>query len=177
MSRIAKKPILIPKNVKINIFKNIININGKNGTLKYIIHKNVIIKKEKNFILFYSYINNKYSWSLAGTTRSIINSMIIGVNIGFKKKLKLVGVGYKVDIKKNILILSLGFSHFKKYILPNGVNAICLNKNEILLNSTDKQLIGRVAAEIRLFHVPDPYKGKGIRYENEIIKLKETKKK
>ncbi|WMC19577.1 MAG: 50S ribosomal protein L6 [Enterobacteriaceae bacterium PC38] len=177
MSRIAKKPILIPKDVKVNIFKNIININGKNGILKYIIHKNVVIKKEKKFIFFSTCINNKYSWSLAGTTRSIINSMIIGVTIGFKKKLKLVGVGYKINIKKNILILSLGFSHTKNYILPNGITAICLNKNEILLNSINKQLIGQVAADIRLFHIPDPYKGKGIRYENEIIKLKETKKK
>ncbi|WMC18777.1 MAG: 50S ribosomal protein L6 [Enterobacteriaceae bacterium PSpicST2] len=177
MSRIAKKPILIPKDVKINIFNKIINIIGKNGNLNYIIHKNVTINIEKNLIFFSVIKNNKYSWSQAGTTRAIINSLIIGVTIGFFKKLKLFGVGYKANIKNNNLTLSLGFSHLINYKLPNGVFINCLNKNEILLNSSNKQLIGQVAAEIRLFHTPDPYKGKGIRYDNEIIKLKETKKK
>ncbi|WP_459563362.1 50S ribosomal protein L6 [Candidatus Psyllophila symbiotica] len=177
MSRIAKKSILIPKNVKINIINKIIKISGKNGKLKHIVNKNVIINKEKNIIFFSTVKNNKYSWSQAGTARSIINSMIIGVTIGFFKKLKLFGVGYKVNIKNNNLVLSLGFSHLINYIIPNGVFVNCSSKNEILLNSPNKQLIGQVAADIRLFHVPDPYKGKGIRYDNEIIKLKETKKK
>ncbi|XZR52702.1 MAG: 50S ribosomal protein L6 [Enterobacteriaceae bacterium] len=177
MSRIAKKPILIPKNVKINIFNKIINIVGKNGKLKYIINKNVIINIKNNLILFSTNNNNKYSWSQAGTSRSIINSMIIGVTVGFSKKLKLFGVGYKVVIKKKNLVLSLGFSHLINYILPDSVYADCSNKNEILLTCSNKQLIGKVAADIRLLHIPDPYKGKGIRYDNEIIKLKETKKK
>ncbi|BFI91118.1 50S ribosomal protein L6 [Enterobacterales bacterium endosymbiont of Anomoneura mori] len=177
MSRIAKKSIFIPNEVKIFIEKKNIKIIGKNDELKYNINENVIVKKKNNFIFFSVFKNNKYSWSQAGTTRSIINSMIIGVTKNFTKKLKLIGIGYKVVLKNNILIFSLGFSHLINYILPKGIKVECKNENEIILNSANKQLLGQIAAKIRLFHIPDSYKGKGIRYYNEIIKLKETKKK
>ncbi|QJC31697.1 50S ribosomal protein L6 [Enterobacteriaceae endosymbiont of Donacia tomentosa] len=177
MSRIAKKPIFIPNNIELIINKQNIIIKGKNGILKNNFNKKVKVILEKNKLLFIPKLNYKKGWAHAGTTRAIINSMIIGVTIGFTKKLLLFGVGYKVSIKENIINLLLGFSHPIFYKLPLGIKGTCTNSNEIILNGFDKQLLGQVAANIRSYRPPEAYKGKGIRYSDEKIRTKEIKKK
>ncbi|QJC36963.1 50S ribosomal protein L6 [Enterobacteriaceae endosymbiont of Donacia vulgaris] len=177
MSRIAKKFIVIPNNIKITIKEQKINIEGNNGILKNTVNKQVKIILKKDKLLFEPKKKSKEGWIQAGTTSSIIKSMIIGVTIGYTKKLILFGVGYKSSIKNNILNLILGFSHPINFILPKNIIGKCLNQNEIILTSANKQLLGQVAANIRSYRPPEPYKGKGIRYSNEIIKIKETKKK
>ncbi|QJC29564.1 50S ribosomal protein L6 [Enterobacteriaceae endosymbiont of Plateumaris pusilla] len=177
MSRIAKNPIYIPDNVKIIINKQQIIVQGENGILKKKINSLIKIEIHNKKLLFIPKINNNDSWSYAGTSRSILNSMIIGVTQGFSKKLILSGIGYKVSINKNILDLMLGYSHSIYYTLPKGIIANCINQNEIILKSSDKQLLGQVAADIRSYRIPEPYKGKGIRYSYEQVKIKEIKKK
>ncbi|QJC34151.1 50S ribosomal protein L6 [Enterobacteriaceae endosymbiont of Donacia cinerea] len=177
MSRIAKKFIIIPNNIKITISKQKINIKGNNGILENTFNKKVKIIFEKNKLLFKPKKKCRENWAQAGTASSLMRSMIIGVTIGFTKKLILFGVGYKFSIKNNILNLILGFSHPINFNLPKDITGKCLNPNEIILTSTNKQLLGQVAAKIRSYRPPEPYKGKGIRYSNEIIKIKETKKK
>ncbi|QJC38599.1 50S ribosomal protein L6 [Enterobacteriaceae endosymbiont of Donacia fulgens] len=177
MSRIAKKFIFIPNDIKITINGQNIIIKGNNGILENTFHKTIKIILNKNKLLFEPKIKCKNGWAQAGTASSLMNSMIIGVTIGFSKKLILFGVGYKFSIKNNIINLILGFSHPINFNLPKGIIGKCLNQNEILLTGANKQLLGQVAANIRAYRPPEPYKGKGIRYNNEIIKIKETKKK
>lgn len=179
MSRIAKSNINIPENVFVKLSKQHLTVEGKHGKIKKKINSNIKIKQENNILSFFldrNYISKK-NWAQAGTTRSLINNMIIGVNKLFSKKLKLVGVGYKVRIDKNIVFLSIGYSHIINYKLPHEVYGECLSNNEILLSGIDKQLVFQVAAKIRSYRIPEVYKGKGIRYDNEFIKIKETKKK
>lgn len=179
MSRVAKTNIKIPDNVSVKINDNTILIKGKKGSLKKIIHPDVKIKYENNtlsFSLNKIQISNN-GWAQAGTTRSLINSMIEGVSIGFEKKLQLVGVGYKVNINNNKIILFVGFSHTINYLLPENITAECPSQNEIIIKGIDKQIVKQIAAIIRSYKRPDPYKGKGIRYENEFIRIKESKKK
>lgn len=179
MSRVAKTNIKIPHEVSVKINNNKILIEGKKGYLEKNIHSDVKIVHKDN-ILSFSLNNIQKShnaWAQAGTMRSLINSMIQGVSKGFKKKLKLVGVGYKVNIDKNKLILFIGFSHTINYPLPENITAECPSQNEIIIKGIDKQIVQQIAAIIRSYKIPDPYKGKGIRYENEFIRIKESKKK
>ncbi|QJC34928.1 50S ribosomal protein L6 [Enterobacteriaceae endosymbiont of Donacia piscatrix] len=177
MSRIAKKLIIIPDNIKIIVNKQMICVSNNNKVLKNTFSKDVTIIISNNKILFKPKIECKNGWAKAGTVRSLVNSMIIGITKGFQKKLILFGIGYKFSIKNNILHLMIGFSHTIFYTIPNGIIGECLNQNEIILRGINKQLLGQVAADIRSYRPPEPYKGKGIRYSNEIIKIKETKKK
>ncbi|MFI4847243.1 MAG: 50S ribosomal protein L6 [Candidatus Makana argininalis] len=177
MSRIAKIPINVPSGVDIILNYQEILIKYLNNKLIFNLNKNIKIQYFKNKINVYPKIINKKNWSIAGTTRSILNNMIIGVISGFTKKLKLVGVGYRALIKENILILYLGFSHNIKYKIPEDVIIKCNNQNEIIIQGCNKQIIGQVAANIRSYKKIEPYKGKGIRYNNEIINLKDKKKK
>ncbi|CUR53565.1 50S ribosomal protein L6 [Serratia symbiotica] len=177
MSRIAKVPILIPDNVKVTISGQFVSIKGKNGELTRIIHNSVIIKHEINKLFFFPCKKFSNSWAQAGTTRALLNLMIIGVTKGFTKNLQLFGVGYRAIVKDNILNLSLGYSHIIKYQLPKGIIAECQNQTEIILKGADKQMIGQVAANLRAYRRPEPYKGKGIRYATEIVRIKEAKKK
>lgn len=177
MSRVAKKPIIIPLGIEVKLNNQIIKIKGKNGKLSRIIHNAVklnYINNELNFSINKGFDD---AWILAGTERSLINGMIIGVTKGFSKKLQLVGVGYRVSIEKNIIILSLGFSHLIHYILPMSVVAKCPSQTEIVLFGANKQEIGQVTAELRAYHPPSSYKGKGIRYVDEVVRTKEAKKK
>ncbi len=179
MSRIAKKPIIIPKNIKINIIGNKIIILKDNLVIEKLIHYSVlpIIKKNKIIFVNYNCYSKKYLM-YAGTVRSIINNILIGLKKKFKKKLLLIGIGYKAYIDNNILFLNLGFSYIIKYNIPNYINIVCLNNNEILITGFDKQKVGQVAADIRFFKKPECYKqGKGIRYSDEFVKIKEHKKK
>ncbi|UDG79349.1 50S ribosomal protein L6 [Candidatus Ecksteinia adelgidicola] len=177
MSRVAKTPVVIPIGVEVKLNNQIISIKNNNNTLIRTIHKSTIVKKKDNILTFYPHKNFTNAWSYAGTTRALIHEMIIGVTIGFTKTLQLVGVGYRVGIQGNIVNLALGFSHLIEHSLPSGVTAICPSQTEIILRGTDKQIIGQIAADLRAYRRPEPYKGKGIRYANENLRTKEAKKK
>ncbi|SES66216.1 50S ribosomal protein L6 [Thorsellia anophelis] len=177
MSRVAKAPILIPAGVEVVVNGQEISVKGKNGTLNSTINKSVKVAKEENQIVFSPVDGATDGWSQAGTARSLINNMVVGVTEGFTKKLQLVGVGYRAAIKGNSVALTVGFSHPVEHPLPAGVNAECPSQTEIVLKSNDKQLLGQVAADIRSYRRPEPYKGKGIRYSDEVVRSKEAKKK
>ncbi|UDG80486.1 50S ribosomal protein L6 [Candidatus Annandia pinicola] len=177
MSRVAKIPIVIPEKIKVKIKNNKIIIKNNINKLIVNINRLVKIEKIKNKIIFKPYKDNKNSWIQSGTIRSIVNNMIIGITKGFTKKLNIIGIGYRASIKNNIIEFFLGYSHTIIYKLPKDVNAVCLSQNEIVLKSINKQSIGQVAANIRSYRKPELYKGKGIRYSDEIINLKEAKKK
>lgn len=175
MSRIAKKPLIVPDNIKFSVSDNKISFIGKHGELSYILDKSINLKIEKNNI-FISTLKKKNS-AMLGLTKILLTNMVVGVNIGFEKKLKLIGVGYKAKIKDNFLELSLGFSHIVKYIPKKGINITCNSNTEVTIFGINKQLVGQTAAEIRLLRPPEPYKGKGIRYINEKVVIKDSKKK
>ncbi|WP_158366429.1 50S ribosomal protein L6 [Candidatus Williamhamiltonella defendens] len=177
MSRVAKTPIVIPDDVEVKLNNQVISIKGKNGALTISVHKAVNINHTGNILTFSARERTTDSWSQAGTTRALLNSMVIGVTEGFTKKLSLAGVGYRAAIQGNTLKLALGYSHPIDHQLPLGVFAECPTQTEIILKSSDKKLISQVAADIRNYRRPEPYKGKGIRYADESVRLKEAKKK
>ncbi|CAL4325199.1 50S ribosomal protein L6 [Buchnera aphidicola (Eriosoma lanigerum)] len=178
MSRIAKCPIIVPPEVEVILNEKSITIKKNQIVLNRLINDSVAVNFHNNVLTFKNKFNTVYGWAQAGTIRSLVYSMIIGVTHGFYKKLQLSGVGYRIAIHKtNIINMSLGYSHVIDYKLPIGVTATVIAQNEIILKSADKQLVGQVAANLRSYRVPESYKGKGVRYENEIIKIKEAKKK
>ena len=177
MSRIAKIPIIVPKNVEANIVGSQITVKGIKGSISVNLHTIVQVQIEEGYIKIISDKTNKFANSLAGTSRAIINNMVVGVSIGYEKKLNLVGVGYRAQGKENILALSLGFSHPIEFRIPLGIVIETPSQTEILVKGCNKQIVGQVAANIRAFRPPEPYKGKGIRYSNEVIIRKEAKKK
>ena len=177
MSRVAKTPVAIPAGVEVKINGQDLSVKGGNGTLTWDVHAKVEVKQEENVLLFSGRNDDKQAWALAGTTRSLVNNMVIGVSTGFEKKLELNGVGYRAKAAGKVLNLTLGFSHPVDYALPEGVTATTPSQTEIVLKGADKQQIGQVAAEIRAFRPPEPYKGKGIRYSDERVRRKEAKKK
>ena len=177
MSRIAKNPIIIPKDVEINLDGQQITVKGKKGTLISSLHKKVQINFKSGVINVEYDRNDKLVNALSGTTRAIINNMVHGVNFGFEKKLVLVGVGYRAQSKDKLLNLALGFSHPIEYEIPNGIVIETPTQTEIVIKGCDKQIVGQVAANIRSYRPPEPYKGKGIRYSDEVIVRKEAKKK
>ncbi|WP_294892840.1 50S ribosomal protein L6 [uncultured Gilliamella sp.] len=177
MSRVAKAPVVVPAGVEVKLNGQVITIKGKNGELSREINKAVVINQEKGQITFAPRDGFADAWAQAGTARALINAMVIGVTEGFTKKLQLVGVGYRAQVKGNTIGLSLGYSHPIDHELPAGVTAECPSQTEIVLKSADKQLIGQVAADIRAYRRPEPYKGKGVRYADEVVRTKEAKKK
>jgi large subunit ribosomal protein L6 len=177
MSRIAKNPIPLPSSVQASIESNRITVKGTNGVLVSDVHPKVRVELESGLIRVFPDKNNKFINSLAGTTRAIISNMVVGVTNGYVKKLLLVGVGYRVQGKGNILSLSIGFSHTIEFEVPNGITIESPTQTEIIIKGCDKQVVGQVAANIRAFRPPEPYKGKGIRYSDEEIARKEAKKK
>ena len=177
MSRIAKKIITIPSDVSVQIKNSYITVQGNQGTISKTISSAVTVDHKNNIISVHPIKDNPEGWAQAGTTRSIVYSMVYGVKFGFTKKLKLFGVGYRVTLTKNTLTLFLGFSHPVVHVLPQSIKVICPAADEICLTSADKQLVGQVAAELRAYRAPEPYKGKGVRYANEKIQTKEPKKK
>lgn len=177
MSRVAKSPVAIPAGVEITIDGQDLTVKGSKETLSWGVHNKVEVKQEENELVFSGRNNDKEAWALAGTTRALVNNMVIGVSTGFEKKLELNGVGYRAKATGNVLNLTLGFSHPVDYELPEGVSAETPTQTEILLKGASKQQIGQVAAEIRAFRPPEPYKGKGIRYSDEHVRRKEAKKK
>ncbi len=152
-------------------------MKGGNGNLNFSAHSDVEVKQEENQLTFAARNGSKQARALAGTTRALVNNMVVGVSQGFEKKLQLNGVGYRAKASGKTVNLTLGFSHPVDYALPEGVTAETPSQTEIVLKSSDKQLLGQVAAEIRAFRPPEPYKGKGVRYADEHVYRKEAKKK
>ena len=175
MSRVAKQPITIPEGVKVELKDNLVSVSGKNGSMEFELVKDVKVDIYENEVLV-SYRDYQESVAMGGTTRAILNNMVMGVSQGFEKKLELVGVGYRAKAAGKTLDLTLGFSHPIKYELPESVSVETPSQTEIVLKSHDKQVLGQVASEIRAFRPPEPYKGKGVKYSDERIKRKEAKK-
>jgi large subunit ribosomal protein L6 len=176
MSRVAKSPINILENVDFSINENIVNVKGSKGVLEFNIPQSISLEIKENIINVKYDETDQQSVALAGTTRSLINNMIIGVAKGFEKKLELIGVGYRAKASGKLLELTLGFSHPVKYQLPDEVEVETPSQTEIVLKSHNKQILGQAAAEIRAFRPPEPYKGKGVRYADEQVNRKEAKK-
>ena len=175
MSRIAKNPISLQKGVEVAIQEQIITVKGNKGNLQHSIPNNVQVTLADNVLTFAP--QTKTSAALAGTTRALVNNMVQGVTKGFEKKLTLIGVGYRAQVKNKILNLTLGFSHPINFGIPEGVSIETPTQTEVVITGINKQLVGQVAANIRAFRPPEPYKGKGVRYADETIILKEAKKK
>ena len=175
MSRIGKHPVKLPAGVTAVIGAEEITVKGKLGELKTHIPHGVVVKQENDEIVV-SPVSNEHR-ALWGTVRANINNLVKGVNEGFSKKLELIGVGYRAAVQGQVLKLTLGFSHDVDYKLPAGVKAVCPVQTTIELSSCDKQLLGQVASEIRSYRAPEPYKGKGIKYDDETVLRKEGKKK
>ena len=176
MSRVAKNPINVPDNVELNIVDNLIKVKGSKGELEFNLPSSVSIENKENVLTVKYNEDDQQSVALAGTTRSIVNNMIIGVSEGFEKKLELIGVGYRAKASGKLLELTLGFSHPIKYQIPEEVEVETPSQTEVVLKSHDKQILGQAASEIRAFRPPEPYKGKGVRYADEQVKRKEAKK-
>ena len=174
MSRIAKQPVEIPSNVEINIEKNMILFKGPKGEMKMDLHEDVRVDKKENTINVD--VNDKNS-AMAGTMRSLISNNVIGVSEGYEKKLNLVGVGYKAEVKNKQLHLALGFSHPVVYEYEKEIEITTPSPTEIVVKGISKQRVGQISAEIRAFRPPEPYKGKGVKYSDENIIRKEAKKK
>ena len=178
MSRIAKKVLDLPKGVEVSISGQNLNIKGSKGAFDFTVHEAVEVSQEDNTLKFSAkQENDSKAWALAGTTRALTNNMVMGVSQGFEKKLQLVGVGYRAQAQGNKLNLSLGFSHPVVHDMPEGITVETPSQTEILVRGSDKQKVGQVAAEIRAYRPPEPYKGKGVKYADEVILRKETKKK
>ena len=181
MSRIAKYPVAVPEGVDVDVAANgaasKITVKGSKGTLSMDVSAEVDVRKEDGAIKFAPRSGSRGDRSLAGTTRSLVNNMVTGVSVGFEKRLELVGVGYRAQARGQQLNLQLGLSHPIDYVLPQGVEVQTATQTEIVVRGIDKQLVGQVAAEIRSFRPPEPYKGKGVRYADERIRRKEGKKK
>ena len=176
MSRVAKNPIEIIDGVTVKVNDGSIDVKGKVGELKFDLPETVSLDITDNVITVKYDENNQQSVALAGTTRALVNNMIIGVSQGFEKKLELKGVGYRAKASGKLLELTLGFSHPVKYQLPDEVQVETPSQTEVVLKSHNKQILGQAAAEIRAFRPPEPYKGKGVRYSDENVRRKEAKK-
>ena len=177
MSRIAKAPIELPSGVDVNVAGQDVTMKGKNGTLSISLNDAVAVNQTENVLTFEPREGASDGWAQAGTARAIVNNMVTGVASGFEKNLTLIGVGYRAQVQGSAINLTLGFSHPVIYNLPQGVTAETPSQTEIVLKSADKQLLGQVAAEIRAYRPPEPYKGKGVRYSDEYVRRKEAKKK
>ncbi|ONM42880.1 50S ribosomal protein L6 [Halopseudomonas pachastrellae] len=176
MSRVAKNPVKLPQGVEIKLDGQALSVKGAKGTLELNLHPTVEIVQEEGELRFAARAGSP-NMAMAGTTRALVNNMVIGVSQGFERKLQLVGVGYKAQAKGQVLNLALGYSHPIDYQLPEGVSAETPSQTDIIIKGIDKQLVGQVAAEIRDFRRPEPYKGKGVRYADEVVRRKEAKKK
>lgn len=177
MSRVAKRPIKIPTGVSVTVEKQEVSIKGGKGLLRCLVHPLVAIDYDSNEIWLSPKNLDALSDMQAATARAVINNFVIGVSEGFTVKLILIGVGYRAQVQGKKLNMTLGFSHPINYDIPEGIVIETPSQTEILVKGINKQLVGQVASNIRAYRPPEPYKGKGIRFEGEIIILKEAKKK
>jgi large subunit ribosomal protein L6 len=177
MSRVGKMPIALPAGVEVTIAADRISVKGSLGALSMPLNGLVKVVNENNTLLFSPVDESREANAMSGTLRALINNMVTGVTKGFEKKLSLVGVGYRAQAQGDKLNLSLGFSHPVVHQMPAGVKCETPTQTEILIKGVDKQKVGQTAAEVRAYRSPEPYKGKGVRYSDEVVTIKETKKK
>lgn len=177
MSRIAKYPVVVPSGVEVTMTANEITVKGSLGTLKQALSSDVSVVREGDNLQCAAANDSKQASAMSGTVRALIANMVKGVSQGFERKLTLVGVGYRAQAKGDVLSLALGFSHPVEHPMPAGIKVETPSQTEIVIKGIDKQQVGQVAAEVRAYRSPEPYKGKGVRYSDEVVAIKETKKK
>jgi large subunit ribosomal protein L6 len=177
MSRVAKNPVQIPSGVEVTLSGQSVKVKSNKGELFHEIHASVEVGQQGSELTFAARDSEASSNALAGTTRAILNNMVMGVSNGFEKKLTLVGVGYRAQAQGKTLNLSLGFSHPVEFAVPEGITVETPSQTEVVVKGIDKQQVGQVAANIRRYRPPEPYKGKGVRYSDEHVIRKEAKKK
>jgi large subunit ribosomal protein L6 len=177
MSRVGNFPIPVPKGVDVNIASDQISVKGPLGTISRTADPNVAVERNGENLMCKALGNSRQANIMSGTMRALIANMVTGVSKGFEKRLALVGVGYRAQAQGDKLSLTLGFSHPVVHQMPKGVKVATPTQTEIVITGIDKQQVGQVAAEVRSYRPPEPYKGKGVRYADEIVVLKETKKK
>ncbi|MBK7663235.1 MAG: 50S ribosomal protein L6 [Sterolibacteriaceae bacterium] len=177
MSRIAKYPVALPKGVEVTLASGEITVKGPLGSLTRVLHPSVAVARDGAQLQVTAVTGAENAEAMSGTVRALVNNMVAGVSTGFEKKLTLIGVGYRAQAQGDKLNLSLGFSHPVVHQMPKGVKVETPTQTEILIKGIDKQQVGQVAAEVRAYRQPEPYKGKGVRYADEVVIIKETKKK
>lgn len=177
MSRVANNPVSLPSGVEVTLNGQDLSVKGGKGQLQFGIHDAVEVKQEDGQLKVAARNGDRGSKALAGTMRAVVQNMVTGVSDGFERRLELQGVGYRAQAQGKKLTLQLGFSHPVEYPLPEGIEAQTPSQTEIVITGIDKQLVGQVCAEIRGFRPPEPYKGKGVRYQGEYVRRKEAKKK
>ena len=177
MSRVGKMPVAIPAGVDVSIKEDQINVKGTGGNLSLTLNALVKATNEGGKLSFVPANDSREANAMSGTMRQLVNNMVVGVTKGFEKKLNLVGVGYRATAQGTKLNLQIGFSHPVAKEMPAGVKVVCPTQTEIVISGFDRQAVGQVAAEVRALRPPEPYKGKGIRYSDEKVTIKETKKK
>ena len=177
MSRVAKNPVVIPAKVEVVLSSELISVSGPNGKLSHPLTADVTLNREGDVITVVAANDSQHARAMSGTLRALVANMVQGVSEGFVRKLTLVGVGYKAQAQGTNLNLELGYSHPINHKMPAGISVETPSQTEIVLKGADKQVIGQVAAQIRAYRSPEPYKGKGVRYADEVVVIKETKKK
>ncbi len=175
MSRIGRKPVVVPAGVEVIVNGNIVTVKGPKGQLEQEISKNLTVEVKEGEVVVTRPTDNREDRSQHGLARTLINNMIVGVTQGFEKKMQLIGVGYKAEKKGNTLVMNLGYSHPVEMVDPEGITTEVPNATEIIVKGADKALVGNYAANIRAWRKPEPYKGKGIKYVDEVIRRKEGK--
>lgn len=177
MSRVGKMPIVIPEGTSAAIADNQITVKGPLGAMTRTLSDLVVVKQEDKSLKVEAANDSREAFAMWGTTRALLNNMVQGVSKGFEKRLNLVGVGFRAQAQGDKLNMSLGFSHPVVHLMPDGIKCETPSQTEIVIKGMDKHLVGQVAADVRAYRKPEPYKGKGVRYVDEVVKIKETKKK
>lgn len=177
MSRVAKEPVELPQGVEFSQSGRTVSLKGSKGSLSLQLNSEIELVHDENTLMVKARSGSRFATAISGTTRALLANMVQGVTEGFEKKLQLVGIGYRVQFQGNKLNLTLGFSHPVDFTVPEGITIETPSQTEIVVKGMDKQLVGQVAAEIRRFRPPEPYKGKGVRYADERVVIKEAKKK
>ncbi len=177
MSRIGKKPVVVPGGITATVDGQTVSVKGPKGQLAFVVHDLVSVEQTADGITVTPRDESKKARSLWGMSRTMVSNLVVGVSKGFERKLEITGVGYKAAVQGKSLNLSLGYSHDVNFPIPEGITITCAKPTEILISGIDKQKVGQVAAEIREWRQPEPYKGKGVRYAGEFIVRKEGKKK
>jgi large subunit ribosomal protein L6 len=177
MSRIAKNPVAVPAGVEVKVSDTAVSVKGPMGALEHALDSSIKVSLEDGKLRVAVASDTRFAHALSGTTRALLANMVLGVSKGFEKKLTLVGVGYRAQAQGGKLNLSVGYSHPVEHEMPEGIKVETPTQTEIVIKGADKQRVGQVAADVRAYRPPEPYKGKGIRYADEVVVLKETKKK
>lgn len=177
MSRVAKNPVVLPAGVEVAVDAGVVSVKGPLGALTQKLHPSVALERDGGQIKVQAVAGGVNANAMSGTVRALLNNMVVGVSKGFERRLNLVGVGYRAQAQGDKLNLTLGFSHPVAHQMPAGVRVETPTQTEVVIKGVDKQQVGQVAAEIRAYRSPEPYKGKGVRYSDEVVVLKETKKK